>query len=425
MNTIGPLNLVCLLSLGVALWAAVQIIYAGRSTADDALRIILQIVSGLLVLLAVLGLIIALTGPLAIALLILGLIIGSESLVVYFRLERQAVLRYLAVAAERGLPLPTAARAYALERGDLFGRAGLLLAQALERGASLPQALRLSGHRFGLAPRLALGVGDELQCLPRTLRAAVQHEDVVRAAMRSWYERLAYVMVAFTGTLLVTSFLVVKIIPVLEKMCAEFGANPPATLSWFSLDFPGGPQGDLQMFALLALLVISLLALHALLLLAVFEVWSRSWPLIGRASLPYDKALVLRALGWGLANGAAVPEIVDCLARHTPTGILQRRLLETAQRIRLGTPWLSAFQASRLLSSADGMVLAAAERVGNLAWACELRASSQLKRLEIRLRAVLSIVFPLLLVALGGYVLLMAVAMFASLIQILQFSGQF
>src|SRR5688572_24048982 len=121
----GPLNLILLAVPGIALRVAVRVVYGPRTTAQaEPFRIGLLLAGPLLIVAGGAGALVAVSGP---GVVPLGIIAIIAALMISDRLRRaehRALLWSLAVAAERGIPLSEAARAYADENlGDRGARA--------------------------------------------------------------------------------------------------------------------------------------------------------------------------------------------------------------------------------------------------------------------------------------------------------------
>ena len=72
------------------------------------------------------------------------------------------------------------------------------------------------------------------------------------------------------------------------------------------------------------------------------------------------------------------------------------------------------------LHEADAMVLEAAERTGNLAWALDEMADSSLRRWVYRLRLATNVLFPLMVVVMGVTVAFLVVSLFMPLVALIQ-----
>ncbi|MFO0901812.1 MAG: type II secretion system F family protein [Pirellulales bacterium] len=415
----GPVNLLGLIPLGISIFLAVRILYGRRlDRSVDLVRLVLQIVAGVLLAIGVAAIVTALMG---VAAIFIGVVIAFNGLIAwahFHRLERRAVLSYLTAAMERRIPLPVAARAYALERSDSLGRKSLRLAEALESGARLPSALPASGHRFSIGPKLAIGVGDDLGCLEHTLRDAVRLELPQQRASRNWTEILAYGAATLAMTVLVSSFLTYKIFPVFSKMMNEFDL-PLTKFQQRVFDacdsvFMGPAAGLAILFVVLMSGVFFLTTTFTLL-----ENWLRRIPVLSWLSMNHDRAWVLRALSWGVAQSRSVPETLASIENHIPISILRPRLRAALAEIQLGVPWTRALQSAGVFDPSQAGLLDSAERAGNLAWACQERADSLLRWFNIRIQMLLSVLLPCMVLLIASFVLLMAFAVMSILSELI------
>ena len=91
-----------------------------------------------------------------------------------------------------------------------------------------------------------------------------------------------------------------------------------------------------------------------------------------------------------------------------------------AEQASAGSDWRQSLLQTGLIRPADAAVLGAAEGVGNLPWALEEMADSALRRQIYRVQAALQVVFPVLLLGLGGIVGMFVVGLFVPLISLIQ-----
>ncbi len=407
MNSLGLINLVNLFALGGLLYLALTIMdsrrddgASGTAREADPMRTMLGVIAGHLMVAGVVGALAALAGPMTVPLFIVAFIFGILAIRQFYRSERQVVLPYLAIAAERGIPLAIAARAYAMERADHFGRRVRQLAEVLEGGARLPAALRLSGHRLPIGSVLAVGLGDDFACLDATVRLAQQDEQRIQKTLRGVAERLAYLVWIATMTLGLHGYFSLGLAPNLDKIVDEFDLPRNPSLATLTLSLPFNMTLDvgdiLWDFAIMpALCSVAVLGSFATIMMGEF--WWRWLPGVGRLSISHDSSWVLRALGWGIKQGRSVEETLASIARHLPTGIVQRRVQRTADAARAGAAWTAALRTERLITEGDAALLEAAEEAGNLAWACEHSADSRLRQQEYRWQRGISFAFPLVI----------------------------
>jgi type II secretory pathway component PulF len=409
MDALGPLNLVNLLALGSLLYLALTIMDSrrgglggsgGAASDTDPIRTALGVITGLLLVAGAIGFVSAIAGPIAVPLAVLAFVFGGLAIRQYYRTERHAVLPFLAIATERRLPLATAARAYALERHDYFGRKSRQLAELLEGGARLPVALRLSGHHFGIGSVLAVGVGDDFACLDSTLRHSLRDEQRLRQVLRNIGERMGYLSWVASMLLGFSGYFSIWFLPTLQKIGDDFGIPRSPSLAKLSVSLPfggsmniGGYLWDLGIVP--GLVFVAVVGGCALFMMG--ERWWRWVPLAGRLSLPHDCSWVLRAMGWSVKHGRTVPDTLASVSRHLPSGTLQRRVQRAADAVQAGGRWTAALKQERILTEADGVLLSAAEEAGNLAWALEHLAESRLRQLEYRWQRAVSFAFPVVI----------------------------
>jgi type II secretory pathway component PulF len=432
MQSLGLVNHIALLAIAILMFLALTILDSHRSSLlgprnssrnDDIIRIALGVIAGLLTIHGIIGAITMIAGPIALPVGVLAFFLGVLAIRQYYRTERQAVMPYVAVAVERGIPLATAIRAYALERADYFGRQSVKLAELLEQGARLPSALRLSGHRLGIGSVLAVGIGDDFQCLAATLRQSMRDEQRLRQVVRNIGERLGYMTWLLAMTLGVHGFFSLKIAPVLFSISEDFGSPVNPSIRFLALESNGSGQlaaSHLVWAAGLLVGFILVVFMAAASLLMLGELWWRWLPLADMFSIGHDRSWILRALGWGIDQGRSVSETLASIARHLPSGRLQRRVQRALDAVESGAPWTTSLRSQRLIGTTDEVLLIAAEEAGNLAWACEQRADSRLRQQEYRWQRVISIAFPAVIILAALDVLLLTSSTFSFLVDVVE-----
>ena len=413
----NPLNFLGPAILGAALLWAVHLVYsARRGVSDDTLQRVLLLAGWLLLVGGILGVLVGLSGPIAVfPLVALAIIAGT-----YFKYaaaERRALLWALTVAAERGIPLEQAARAFADERSLQLGRRASRLADLLEAGIPLPQALDLSRNRVSTDALLAARVGHELGMLGAALRMSLDHSERFAGIVRSVLAKLCYVvLVAWVGLVVIT-FIALKIIPVFEKMFAEFGLRLPY-LTQRIIHFMHQCVGNWFVYLPAPFLLFTGVALVGL---AYYVGWSRyELPLFHRFWLRRESALVLRAMAFAVRQQRALGPTVLMLSKQYPKVSVAQRLARASAAMERGVHWCDALRQVGLLKDLEVGVLRAAERVGNLAWALEEMADSTWRRFALRLHAALGLLSPVLILILGFAVASLVIGLFMPLVSLIQ-----
>lgn len=473
---LGPLNLIVLLVPAIALRVAVRVVYGPAERGGEPLRAVLLMGSTLMALAAFGGLLFAISGP---AIIPLGIVAGIAALMVFDRLRRaehRALLWSLAVAAERGIPLPEAARAYADEtRGGTSQRA-LRLAQALEAGQPLSRAVRSARLRLAAPMRLAIGLGETLGILGPAMRQQLDDSQQADAALRDTLVRFTYLTVVVLALQGVLTFAMLKIVPVFQKMFEEFGLKLPAMTqsiinvsNWFlaygwayALILTTIPLIVVGIVLCMALLqwsidkgadwipwlanrpairvILALVVMTAfclpfalqvfafsplpVLLIAValyyLGLFPRDLPLLWRLFRRYDGAMIMRGLALAVRKDVPLPRAMELVVEQYPMRYASRALSDATVRVKGGMPWAESLRQAGLIAQSDVAVLASAQRAGNLPWALEEMAESALRRTNYRLQVALQMFFPPAVMLLGMAVAFFVIGLFLPLIALIQ-----
>ena len=331
-------------------------------------------------------------------------------------LELRALLWNLMIAAERSIPLDAAARAFAAERGGRLGNRAIDLADYLEAGLPLALALQRSGHRCPPAVLLAANLGQQTGQLGPALRQALGRSDEFEVLLRSTTEKLFYLGFLVVFGLGIWTFILLKIMPVFQKIFQEFGLQLPAVT-----------QGIIaaSSFAVSSWPLILLLALVVLVFLVGALLYYAGWsprllPGLGWLWWRADCAVILRWLATAVRQERPLTEMVRLLAGYFPQRSLRRRLEGSAKRIDHGADWCDCLYQAGVIRRPEQAVFQAAARTGNLAWALDEMADSSVRRSAYRLRAFLNVAFPLVVMLYGGGVFAVAAGVLLPLFSLIQ-----
>lgn len=418
-ESLGPFNLILLSMPGVALLATVRLLYGRRLlSASDPLHLLLSMSGWVLILLAAVGVVAGMMGPFSIGLLVAAIVVSVMATNVYRRNEHRALLWTLALSSERGVPLAEAAVAYADENAGDTGVRALVLADYLRLGWPLDQAVRMAKLRMSTATRLALRLGTALGQFGPALRQQMQDGQQVESLLQGMLGRLYYLALLLVVGNGVVTFVMLKIVPVFDKMFDEFGLRLPhatRTLINVSRTLVDGP---LAMITILALPALSFL----LVVLTLFYVgWlPRDLPLLVRLFRRYDGALILRALALVVRQGRPMTDVFLLLAEHYPLRSVAWKLKVVAARVAQGGDWCLALYEQGFFTRRDMALLQSAQRAGNLPWALEELAESMLRRQVIRLQAWYNTLFPFVLFLFGTIVGWFVIALFMPLVALIQ-----
>jgi len=412
MSDINPAGILVLAIMGAALLWAVKLVYGNRSGCSDDIPKRILLVAGWMLL--VLGVVVGFAFFLfVIPLPILGLVIVIAAYRKYMAGERRAMLWALAVAAEKGIPLEQAARAFADERSVQIGARVSHLADLLESGVPLPTALALSRNALPSDALLAARLGAETGQMGPALRMSMAYAEYSDRSMRSIMAGYFYVVGLLVVGSFILTFVMLKIVPVYCKMFQEFELELPRMTQFLI----AASEAAVKTWFLL----VPLLMLFLVVSVSYYARWSRyEMPVFNRLWRRSDGALVMRALALAVRQQRELGPTMWMLAKQYPYVSVGERLERAATQIDKGVHWCDALRSVGLLTWTDMGLLKSAERVGNLAWALEEMSDSALRRLALRLRVALSVGLPLVILVLGVVVFVIVAGLFLPLISMIQ-----
>jgi type IV pilus assembly protein PilC len=417
MEVFGSIHLFVLIWIGVAVLWSLRLAYRRRgAAADDSIRLILTMAGWILILVGILGtamqaFIFASPFSWVVILAIVMMAVGR-----YRSTENRTLLWCLAAAAERGIPLEQAARAYAMERSDELGIRAARLAELLEGGTPLSLALADTRVRLPLDALVAVRVGIETGDLGTALATVGKHDDDADMLLRSIFEKVFYLGVVANVLVGILTFIMLKIVPVYAKMFEEFELDLPkmTQLLVFISDYIVNYWFLFFPFSIFLPLFLFVGTLH-------YIGWlPRNLPFVNWFVLRLDGALVMRCLALSIKQQRPLTEMIWLLTKLYPKTSVRKRLLRAGQALNNGENWCQALRQAKLIRSSDAAILTAAERSGNLEWALEEMADSSIRRLAYRLRLALNVLFPAVLFVFGMFIGFVVISLFMPLLSLIQ-----
>jgi type II secretory pathway component PulF len=368
------------------------------------------VVVALLCWMAATGLALLLVGS-----LLLLIASGIGSVVLAYRrwtTQQDALLAVAAIAAEREMPLAPALAAFSEECGIVYRGEVFALAQYLAAGLTLPESLARLPGVFPRDAALLARVGWETGKLPAALRQAAASRSTLRPPWAAISSRIAYFLWVILVIQVIVSFMMYFIIPKFEAIFKDFGVPLPQVTAFVIM-------ASHFLFKFSWVLVPLVLAEVLLLLSWPFSFFGLEYfhvPGIDRLFIRRHTALVLRCLGWVVEAGRPLPWGIELLSRWYPTRWVRVRLERAAVDVAHGQDWTTALARQGLLGPADVALLESSRRAGNLAWALRETAEGGERRLAYRLQIAVDALFPMVVVALGVVVGLIAVSFFTPLV---------
>lgn len=396
---------------GCAILLAVRILAGDDGESGDMLHQTLRRVAWQLIVAGTLALLLAAgTIPALIALIVFPAVVHRRR-----QAHRYALLAAMAVAVERRIPLIPVLLAFATERRGYIARRAMELASRLQAGSTLPDAIDASRGLFPTQVQLAIRMGHDSGNLAGAIRDVVERSDTNEALEAQISAKVIYLAIVTFLMSGVAIFVILKIIPAMQKIFSEFGIPLPSItrfliqLSYMLVNF---------WFLGLPLLCVAVyVALHyTLRYVGVVE-----GDMVGTTWLRrrVHTATILDTIGMFAKAERPITDAVAELAEWYPTRGIRRRLVLALADMRGGREWCDALAERNLISLADRALLRAAQRVGNLPWSVAELAESNRRRFATRANAWIQSLFTVTLLGYGGLVCLFFIGNFLPLIKLI------
>lgn len=325
---------------------------------------------------------------------IIWIVVGyvlAMGLLRYWHSEIRFLIWTLSEAAERGIPLETAARAYANERRGRLADRARLMADYLD--AAMPLSLAMARSRLFVSReiQLAADVGEKTGTLSQSLKKIMQEMNDLERVFDTLFARFFYLGCLVSVMALFLSYLMLTTVPRLEAIFLECGL----TLPWVTQVLTSSTRLLVNYWHLCVPVLAALALLAFLALFRFLGTSARLLPVVGRLFSPLNTVSIQQLLAVTVREKRPLVGSLELLATHCPASRARSRLHGAIRRITSGEHWCDALRRARFMSRAQCAVFRSAEQAGNLAWALNEMADSRVRRAAHRAQAVLSVLFPL------------------------------
>jgi type II secretory pathway component PulF len=329
--------------------------------------------------------------------------------------QQESLLWVLALAADRDRPLGPAVTALADQSSGTEKARLLRVAECLEHGLPLPDALEFVSRSVPAPALLLVRVGHDSGTLPEALHDAASARSGRPAGWLNFGARVAYLCLILLCIQTIIGYVLYFVVPRLEAIFRDFGTVlPDATRSVIRWGNWLGQSYILPSVAVVEGLVLLYIpfAFGGFAELAV--------PFIDGLFLRRHAVLILRCLAMVVEGDRPIGAGLHTLAQRYPTDWVRERLAGVAIATDQGLDWIDALRRYALISRTDVALLESARRAGNLPWALRELAEGSARRLGYRLQAIGQVMMTLALLALGGFVAFIAIAFFYPLVTLIE-----
>jgi general secretion pathway protein F len=296
-------------------------------------------------------------------------------------------------------------------RRHTFERKIARVAQHLEMGETLADALDQSPGVVARGTILAVRIGEKTGRLAESLRSALP-----RRLTALWLEmlpRFLYPMLLVGFMIGLTSFWMTNVLPKMERIYGDFDLElPEATQRLTNFG-----AFVLEHLGILFLLMLISGGLAVLIFSSSYVLWYV--PILGRLYRRHQQSNVLKLLSTLLRVDMPAPASVEMLAKSSYfSRVVRRRLQVVATHLQQGEPLALTLQRDGLLPKSMTALVQASERMHNLPWALNELGESMGERTVRTLRRMSQVAAPLLVIGVGFLVALEVLGIFMPVIEI-------
>ncbi|WP_446830376.1 type II secretion system F family protein [Candidatus Foliamicus sp.] len=320
------------------------------------------------------------------------------------------VCRQLATLLRGGLPLDTALKALA-EQGLRHSAVLTEVRARVQEGYSFSESLDAGGRVFPELLVATVGAGERIGRLEEVMERLAEHFEKRQALRQQVRAALAYPMVLAALSLGIVSLMLIYVVPQVTPVFVDSGvALPILTQALLSVSAFANTYGWLALLAaagggvLLARamrLPAARLRLHRLLLAA---------PLFGAFSRELNSARLMQSLATLTGAGVSVWESLRVAARMLTSLPMREAAMTAAGEVSEGAAAADALSRSGLFPPLCIQLIASGEASGELHQLLGRAAETQERELSSRIDAMTSLLQPLLIMVVGGFVLLIVLA---------------
>ncbi len=328
--------------------------------------------------------------------------------------------RQFATVLEAGLPLVRGLRGLAGDTtSPVLARALDDIALRIERGESLSDAMGSHPEAFGRMYLSMIRAGERagtMEQIVDQLAVYLEKVDAIRTKVRA---ALAYPVMVLGFAILVTLFLLLKIVPTFADIYADFGQELPlltqkiVVASNFirsnALLSIAAAVGIVLVFGLLIRTRGGRYAMDAALLrLPIFG------PIVRKSVM----SRFARTFGILLASGLPILEALELVKGAAGNSVVARAIGDAKERIASGRGITESFRASGAFPEMTLQLMATGEDAGNLDAMLIKSSDFYDRQVEASVHSISSLIEPLMIILVGGLIGIIVVAMFLPIFQL-------
>jgi len=322
------------------------------------------------------------------------------------------ITRQWATLVRSGMPVEEALRTVAQqsEKARLKSMVVAVRSRVME-GHSLASALSDFPHIFSELYRATIEAGEQSGHLDVVLERLADYTETRQQLSQKMSQALIYpillTLVAIAVVVGLLTFVVPKIVQVFESIGQEL---PVLTKGLIATSEFLSANGVYLLFGILVVMVVFSYLLRVERFKKAFHRFQLGLPLMGRMVRGVNSARFARTLSIVAASGVPILDGLRIASQVISNLPMREAVLTAANKVREGTAISAALDASKYFPPMTIHLIASGEASGNIENMLERAADSQEREIEALTSGLLAIFEPVLILAMGGIVLVIVLA---------------
>lgn len=296
--------------------------------------------------------------------------------------------------------------------------------ERVKAGSSLSEAFEAHGELFSGVYTASLMAGEKSGGLEQVLRRYVAYVKIVSEVRRKTVSALIYPSILVVLAMSVVSYLVLRVVPQFEEFYGAFGAELPLTTRLIV-----GASSVIRSYFLLLVFAVGAAV-------AVFMWWIRqpgqrerlhrvilAMPWAGSLAQRFATSQLARTLATLLGGGIPLVNALEIAGRSIGNRYIAAELVTVAQRVREGESLASALAARGIFPDVALKMVEVGESTGALQEMLNSLADFYDEEIETSLARFVTMVEPILLVAIGIVIAGLLLALYMPLFQLSTIAG--
>lgn len=296
--------------------------------------------------------------------------------------------------------------------------------ERVKAGSSLSEAFEAHGELFSGVYTASLMAGEKSGGLEQVLRRYVAYVKIVSEVRRKTVSALIYPSILVVLAMSVVSYLVLRVVPQFEEFYGAFGAELPLTTRLIV-----GASSVIRSYVLLLVFAVGAAV-------AVFMWWIRqpgqrerlhrvilAMPWAGSLAQRFATSQLARTLATLLGGGIPLVNALEIAGRSIGNRYIAAELVTVAQRVREGESLASALAARGIFPDVALKMVEVGESTGALQEMLNSLADFYDEEIETSLARFVTMVEPILLVAIGIVIAGLLLALYMPLFQLSTIAG--